>query len=149
MKNFESGEFTYSTDKSLLDVDYIHAFLSQRSYWAKGIPKEVVVRSIENSLSFGVYHHQKQVGFARVVTDYATFGYLADVFIDEGYRGKGLSKSLMEFVFGLEELKGLRRMVLVTSDAHTLYSRHGFKALAVADRFMELHRPNVYSAPVL
>lgn len=143
-KSIHLDGFDYSSDKTLLDIDYVHSFLSERTYWAAGISKEVVARAIENSLCFGIYANGKQVGFARVVTDYATFGYLADVFVDESYRGKGLSKKLMDFVFGFEEIKNFRRVVLVTRDAHTLYSRHGFKALATPEFYMELHRPDIY-----
>lgn len=135
---------TYSTDKDKLDLEYIHRFISERSYWGTGIPVPLMKRAIENSLCFGVYDHDRQVGFARVVTDYATFGYLADVFIDEAYRGKGLSKKLVEFIFSIEEISMFRRMILVTRDAHGLYQRYGFKSLANPDRYMELHRPDVY-----
>ena len=137
--------FLFSTDKHKLDLKYVHDFISTKSYWAKGIPREVVERSITNSLSFGIYHHHNQVGFARIVTDYATFGYLADVFVDEAYRRKGLSKKLMEFIFTLDELSNLRRIMLGTRDAHNLYKKYGFKQLASPDRFMELHRPDIYN----
>jgi GNAT superfamily N-acetyltransferase len=136
--------FVYSTEKDRLDLDYIHSYLSERSYWAQGIPREVTVRSIENSFCVAVYHDEKQVGFARLVTDYATFGYLADVFIDENFRGRSLSKNLMDFIFSFEEIAKFRRLTLVTRDAHTLYARYGFEALAFPDRYMELHRPNIY-----
>lgn len=135
---------TYSTNKDTLDLGYIHRYISERSYWGTGIPLSLMKRSIENALCFGVYDHDRQVGFARVVTDYATFGYLADVFIDEAYRGKGLSKKLMEFIFSIEEISVFRRMILVTRDAHGLYQQYGFKPLANPDRYMELHRPDVY-----
>lgn len=135
---------TYSTNKDKLDLGYIHRYISERSYWGTGIPLSLMKRSIENALCFGVYDHDRQVGFARVVTDYATFGYLADVFIDEAYRGKGLSKKLMEFIFSIEEISVFRRMILVTRDAHGLYQQYGFKPLANPDRYMELHRPDVY-----
>lgn len=135
---------TYSTNKDKLDLGYIHRYISERSYWGTGIPLPLMKRSIENALCFGVYDHDRQVGFARVVTDYATFGYLADVFIDEAYRGKGLSKKLMEFIFSIEEISMFRRMILVTRDAHGLYQQYGFKPLANPDRYMELHRPDVY-----
>lgn len=138
------GDYLFSTERQKLDVNYIHSFLSEKSYWAAGIPREVVQTCIDNALCFGVYHHGKQVGFARLVTDYATFGYLADVFIDESYRGRGLSKKLMDFIFSMDTLKRFRRMLLVTRDAHSLYSRHGFTPLATPDLHMELHRKNVY-----
>jgi GNAT superfamily N-acetyltransferase len=135
---------TYSTDKRKLDVEYVHRFISERSYWGVGIPRTLMIRSIENSACFGVYDGDRQVGFARVITDYATFGYLGDVFIDEAYRGKGLSKRLVDFIISIEEFRIFRRMILVTSDAHGLYQRYGFKPLAKPDRYMELHRPDIY-----
>jgi GNAT superfamily N-acetyltransferase len=137
-------EFLFSTDKKKLNVDYIHNFLSQKSYWAQGIQKERVQLSIDNSLCFGIYHGQKQIGFARIITDYATIGYLGDVFVDEAYRGRGLSKMLMDFIFEIEALKQFRRMILLTSDAHALYARSGFKPLAKPENYMELHRPDIY-----
>lgn len=148
-KEFRINEFIFSTDKSLLDVKYVHQFLSERSYWAMGIPLDIVQRSIQNSVSIGIYAHEKQIGFARIITDLATFGYLADVFIDEAYRGKGLSKRLMEFIHSIEELKLLRRMMLGTRDAHGLYAQYGFKPLAMPDRFMDFHRPDVYKQAIL
>jgi GNAT superfamily N-acetyltransferase len=142
--------FTYSTDKTRLDIGFIHQYLSERSYWAQGIPREVVVRGIENAMCFGVYDSSRQVGFARVITDYATFGYLADVFIDEAYRGRGLSKTLVGIIMEAEVLSGLRRMILVTRDAHTLYRRFDFNPLKNPEGYMELHRPDIYkkSTPV-
>jgi GNAT superfamily N-acetyltransferase len=136
--------FLFSMEKSKLDVNYIHSFLSNQSYWARSVPLNVVERSIQNSLTVGVYENEKQVGFARVVTDYATFGYLADVFIDERYRGKGLSKQLMSFILTIPELKGLRRMMLGTRDAHGLYTQFGFNPIKAPERFMELHNENIY-----
>jgi predicted GNAT family N-acyltransferase len=137
-------DFLFSTHREKLDLNYIHSFLATQSYWASGVPREIVQRSIEHALCFGIYHHQQQIGFARFITDYATFGYLGDVFIDEQHRGRGLSKKLMEFIFGIEEFKIFRRMILVTSDAHGLYAQYGFKPLVAPDRYMELHRPNLY-----
>ncbi|MBT1710828.1 GNAT family N-acetyltransferase [Fulvivirgaceae bacterium PWU5] len=136
--------FVYSADRARLDVPYIHQYLSERSYWAQHIPLEIVQRSIDNALCFGIYHDGKQVGFARLVTDYATFGYLGDVFVDEAYRGRGLSKQLMQYIFEAEPLQGFRRMVLVTSDAQGLYSQYGFRPLEFPERYMELRRTNVY-----
>lgn len=138
------GEFLFSTNKSLIDIDYVHRFIANDSYWAKGIPKETVELSIQHSLCFGVYHTNKQVGFARLITDYATFAYLADVFIDETYRGKGLSKQLMNFIFEIEALKTFRRIMLRTKDAHSLYEKFGFKGLSDASPVMEIHHQNVY-----
>lgn len=130
------GEFLYSTDKSKLNLDYIHHFLSKESYWAKNIPTETVKASIEGSLCFGVYEKDKQVGFSRVITDYATFGYLADVFIDKDYRGRGLSKELMKFIMELELTKKLRRFMLATLDAHSLYAQFGFESQEGNKRLM-------------
>ena len=130
------GEFLYSTDKSKLNLDYIHYFLSKESYWAKNIPTETVKASIEGSLCFGVYGKDKQVGFSRVITDYATFGYLADVFIDKHYRGKGLSKELMKFIMKQDVIKKLRRFMLATLDAHSLYTQFGFESQEGNKRLM-------------
>jgi GNAT superfamily N-acetyltransferase len=144
LKEKTAGEFLFSTNKQKLDLKYIHHYLSEQSYWAQNIPFAVFQKSVEHSLSFGVYHQNKQVGFARLITDYSTFAYLADVFIDENYRGKGLSKELMRFIFSLEFINGLRRMMLATLDAHGLYAQYGFKPMSNPDRFMEVHHPDVY-----
>ena len=138
------GDFLFSTDKKLLNVSYVHRYLSEESYWAKGIPREFVVRSIENSICIGIYENHSQIGFARVITDLATFGYLADVFIDEKFRGKSLSKKMMTFIQSFEELRHLRRMILATRDAHGLYAQFGFAPLKSPDRFMEIARPEIY-----
>ena len=142
-----NSDYTFSTDKAKLDVKVIHDFLSN-SYWAKNIPIEIVKRSIENSLCFGVFHHNKQVGFARVVSDYATFGYLADVFISEEHRGKGLSKKLMEHIVAHPQLQGLRRFCLGTKDAHKLYEQFGFTVIKAPERFMEILHPDFYSKKI-
>jgi GNAT superfamily N-acetyltransferase len=130
------GEYLYSSDKEKLDVNYIHHYLSEESYWAKNIPREIVQKSIDGSLCFGVYCQDKQIGFARVITDYATFGYLADVFIDKHYRGKGLSKELMKFIMKQDVIKKLRRFMLATLDAHSLYTQFGFESQEVNKRLM-------------
>jgi GNAT superfamily N-acetyltransferase len=135
--------FTISTDPARLDLDVIHGFLSS-SYWAPGIPREVVARSIEHSLCFGIHAGSGQVGFARVITDRATFGYLGDVFVLESHRGRGLSKWLMECIHAHPELQDFRRWVLLTRDAHGLYAQHGWKPIASPDRYMERWTPNVY-----
>ena len=173
------GEFVISTDRARLDLDVIHGFLTN-CYWAKGIPREIVQRSIEHSLCFGVYADSgreipllakearsgaplrggtpprsgapinsgapksKQIGFARVVSDYATVAYLGDVFVLESHRGRGLSKWLMECVMQHPALQNLRRWILLTRDAHALYSKYGFMPVRAPERYMELHRPNVY-----
>lgn len=136
--------FLFSTNKVLLDVNYIHHFLSEKSYWAPGIPIHLVRKSIENSLCIGIYKEQQQVGFARVITDYATFGYLADVFVDEAYRGKGISKKLMSFILSFEETGLFRRFLLATRDAHALYAQFGFSPLNMPELFMQIHQPSKY-----
>ena len=136
-------QYTITTDKRQLDLNAIHAFLSQ-TYWSPGVPKAVVERAIENSLAFGVFKGSEQVGFARVVTDKATFAYLADVYVLEAHRGKGLSKRLLEEIQAHEELQGLRRFLLATKDAHGLYAQFGFKQLANPSLMMERWNPNAY-----
>jgi GNAT superfamily N-acetyltransferase len=128
--------YLISTDRSLLDLRFVHGYL-ETSYWAAGVPAEVVRRSVENSLCFGVYISEEQVGFARVVTDRATFAYLADVFVLEEHRGRGLGKWLVEVVLSHPELRGLRRWMLATRDAHELYRKYGFAALGRPGIFME------------
>ena len=135
--------YSISSDAALVDVDLIHGFLSQ-SYWSPGIPRAVVERAIANSLCFGVFKGKEQVGFARVVTDRATFAYLADVFILEAHRGKGLAKALMREIRAHAELQGLRRWLLATRDAHELYRQFDFTELANPSRMMEVHDPDAY-----
>ena len=134
------------SDPGRLDLDAIHGFLAS-SYWARGIPRETVERALRNSLCFGLYEDGRQVGFARVVTDQATFAYLCDVFVLESHRGQGLGKKLVSAIAADARLEGLRRWVLVTRDAHELYARFGFTPLAAPERFMELHDPEVYTRP--
>jgi GNAT superfamily N-acetyltransferase len=148
--NFIKDRFIISTVKEKLDIDFIHSFLT-RSYWAEGISKEIIKRSIDGSLCFGVFENDKaglpagrQIGFARMITDKATFAYLADVFIIEEYRGLGLSKWLMEVIMSHPELQGLRRMMLATRDAHSLYEKFGFTPLTNTDRWMQIHDPEIY-----
>jgi GNAT superfamily N-acetyltransferase len=141
--NWQKDEFTITTDKSKMDIAVIHQFISQ-TYWAKGIPVATMQKAIEGSLCFGVFHGERQVGFARVVTDKATFAYLADVFIIEEYRGKGLSKWLMEIIIGQPDLQGLRRFLLATRDAHGLYRQFGFKDMVSAENLMQIHNPDIY-----
>jgi GNAT superfamily N-acetyltransferase len=130
--------YEVSTDQDRLDVDLVFRFLSEESYWSPGVPRAVVARSIENSMCFGVYRGEDQVGFARIVTDKATFALVADVFILEPHRCKGLSKLLMREVMEHPDLAGLRRVLLLTSDAHSLYAEFGFTEIANAWRFMEV-----------
>jgi GNAT superfamily N-acetyltransferase len=131
------GDFLISTDPALLDVAAIHDYLSNRSYWAEGRSLETVQRSIRNSLCFGLYESGRQVGFARVVTDQTTFAWLCDVFILEPWRGRGLSKWLMDCIVRHPGLQGLRRVVLATKDAHELYRPYGFAPLSSPERYME------------
>jgi len=141
---FRRGEFLISTDPMRLDLDLIYDFLTN-CYWAKGIPRDVVARSIEHALCFGVYDGSgAQVGFARVISDFATVAYLGDVFVLESHRGRGLSKWMMECILQHPALQNLRRWILLTRDAHELYRKFGFTALKSPDRYMELHRPDVY-----
>jgi GNAT superfamily N-acetyltransferase len=142
---FRKGAFTVSTDRQRLDLDVVYGFLTE-CYWAKGIPREVVACSIENSLCFGLYADRKQVGFARVISDYATYAYIGDVFVLDSFRGSGLGKWLMECIMRHPRLQGLRRWSLVTRDAHGLYARLGFEPLKKPQNYMELHRPDVYQA---
>ena len=138
------GEFLISTDPRRLDLHVVHNFLTN-CYWAKGIPRDVVARSIEHSLCFGIYDGTgAQVGFARVVSDFATVAYLGDVFVLESHRGRGLGKWLMECIVQHPALRGLRRWILLTRDAHGLYAQHGFTPVKEPERYMELHHPDVY-----
>jgi GNAT superfamily N-acetyltransferase len=138
------GEFIISTDRERLSLDVIHGFLTN-CYWAKGVPREIVARSIEHALCFGIYDGSgAQVGFARVISDFATVAYVGDVFVLETHRGRGLGKWLMQCIVQHPALQNLRRWILTTRDAHALYSQVGFTPVKAPERFMELHRPNVY-----
>jgi GNAT superfamily N-acetyltransferase len=137
-------QYTVCTDSSRFDLEMIHRFLTE-SYWAKGVSREIVKRSIENSLCFGVFDGNQQIGFARVITDRATFAYIGDVFILESHRGRGLSKLLMKTIMEHSDLQGLRRWSLVTRDAHPLYQQFGFRPLANAQRHMEILNSDVYT----
>lgn len=141
---WSQGDYEISTDPACVDVGTVHEFLTN-SYWAQGIPIETVRRSIENSICFGVYRGQQQVGFARIISDLATFAYLADVFILSSFRGRGLSRWLMECIVSHPDLQGLRRWMLATKDAHGLYARFGFTPIKTPDSWMEIHRPDVYA----
>ncbi len=137
--------YEITTDRSRFDLEAIHAFLT-RAYWSPGIPRAVVERAVANSLCFGLLLGTEQVGLARVVTDRATFAYLADVYVLEEHRGKGLARRLMEAVVSHPDLQGLRRMLLATRDAHGLYAKYGFKPLAAPERLMVRDDPDVYGA---
>lgn len=138
------GEYEIDTDKRRLDLAGIHRFLSTESYWAKNRTLEQTLTAIENSLCFGVYRGREQVGFARVVTDKATFAYLGDVYILDGHRGRGLSKWLMQVIIEQPDTQGLRRWLLATRDAHGLYKQHGFDDLRFPERWMERTSPDAY-----
>ncbi|HUQ27450.1 MAG TPA: GNAT family N-acetyltransferase [Usitatibacter sp.] len=135
--------YSISTDAQSFDISAIHAYLT-RSYWSPGIPREVVERAIANSLCFGVFNDSQQVGFARVITDRATFAYLADVFILEAHRGKGLAKWLVRVIQAHEDLQGLRRFMLMTRDAQKLYRQLGFDEIAHPSHAMEIRNPHAY-----
>ena len=139
------NEFCISTDKTKLNIDSIHEFLSTKAYWCLGIPKGRVQMAIQNSLCFGVYQNEKQIGFARIISDFSTIAYLGDLYILEEYRGNGLSKWLMEAIMSHPDLQGLRRWILLTADAHGLYRQFGWTDIADPTKWMELHNKNVYS----
>ncbi len=139
--SFLDKGFSISTDKSLLNFDTIYRYLDRESYWAKGIPTENLKLAIENALCFGVYQYKTQIGFARVITDKATFAYIADVFILPEFRGKGLSKWLIQTILSHADLQGLRRWSLATADAHGLYSQFGFTEITRPERWMEMFTP--------
>ncbi len=142
---WQQGEYTISTDHARLDIDTIHAFLSESTYWAKGIPRAVVERGIEHSLNFGLYHGDRQVGGARIITDYATHAYICDVFVIEQYRGRGLSKWLVATMLAHPALQGLRRWFLLTRDAQGLYRQFGFTHPAgIENSYMEIRDQEVY-----
>lgn len=136
--------FTITTDKSKMDLVAIHDFLSNHSGWSNHIPFERVKTSIDNSLNFGLFHGDKQIGFARVISDFSTIAYLGDIYVLESYRGQGLSKKLMDVVMKHPLLQGLRRWILLTSTADWLYEKYGFKKVPQPEVYMELYNPNVY-----
>jgi GNAT superfamily N-acetyltransferase len=147
-RRWHRGEFTIDTDRARVDLDVVHGFLTT-CYWAKGIPRDVVKRSLDGALCFGIYRdgggHGEQVGFARVITDFATYAYVGDVFVLEPWRGRGLSKWLMECMTGHPDLQGLRRWVLATRDAHGLYRQFGFTEVQNPERWMHRWDPDVYT----
>ncbi|MEY4936012.1 MAG: hypothetical protein RIS64_2371 [Bacteroidota bacterium] len=146
MKNLHliKGDFQLTTDPDRMELAVIHHFLAHQSYWAKNIPFEVVKKAVENSLNFGVFHAASQVGYARVITDYTTIAYLGDVFVLPDYRGKGLSKWLMENIMNHPNLQGLRRWILLTADAHELYKQFDWKQIDKPERYMEKWNPSAY-----
>ena len=138
------GEFLITTDKEKLDIVAIHDFLSKYSGWSDNIPIDKVKISIENSLNFGLFHNHKQIGFARVISDFSTIAYLGDIYVLDNYRGQGLSKKLMESVMNHPNLQDLRRWILLTSTAEWLYKKYGFTELPKPEIYMELFNPNIY-----
>lgn len=137
-------QLEFDTDPARLERDMIHGYLSRESYWAAGLPREVFERSLAGSLCFGVYVADRQVGFARMITDQATFAYLADVFVLPDWRGRGISKALLAYIMAYPALQNLRRMLLATADAHGLYAQYGFSALSRPERMMEKLEQQVY-----
>jgi GNAT superfamily N-acetyltransferase len=145
IEQHQRGEFLITTDKSRLDLNAIHGYLV-RSYWAEGIPRETVERAVHGSLCFGVFHGERQIGFARIISDFATYAYLADVYVLEEFQGQGVGKWMMECVRKHPNLQGLRRWGLSTRDAHGLYRQYGFKELAFPDRMMEILHLDIYKS---
>ena len=139
-----NGNYTLTTSKERIDIDYVHKALSN-TYWAKNIPLQTVQLAIKNAMCFSIFYKDEQVGFARVITDEATFAYLCDVFIDEQHQGKGLGKWLVETIIQYAPLQGLRRFMLATKDAHGLYKHFGFKQLTNTENWMHIHNPEVYN----
>jgi GNAT superfamily N-acetyltransferase len=138
------GKFQVTTDQAQLDLSAIHLFLAKQSKWARRIPRETFEKSVRNSLCFGLYQEDKQIGFSRVISDYATIAYLGDVFVLPEYRGRGLGEWLVKCIVSHPDLQHLRRWILVTEDAHGLYRKYGFTQLSQPESFMELHDPDVY-----
>jgi N-acetylglutamate synthase-like GNAT family acetyltransferase len=138
------NDYTLTTEKSKMDVVAIHDFLSKHSGWSDDIPLERVKTSIENSLNFGLFHNTRQIGFARVISDFSTIAYLGDIYILDNYRGQGLSRRLMDCIMTHTNLQGLRRWILLTSTADWLYEKYGFNKIPDPEIYMENYNPNVY-----
>ncbi len=143
---YRRGSYRITTDPNQIDVDAVHAYVTQ-SYWARGISRETVAKSIRGSICFGLFYGPRQIGLGRVITDRATFAYLCDVYVLEGYRGRGLARWLMEVIVAHPELSGLRRFVLVTRSASGLYEKFGFTPLRWPEGYMEIVRPDIYAPP--
>jgi N-acetylglutamate synthase-like GNAT family acetyltransferase len=141
-------DFIITTDKSKMDIVAIHDFLSGHSGWSRNISLERVKTSIDHSLNFGLFHAGAQIGFARVISDFSTIAYLGDIYILDDYRGRGLSKQLMDCVMTHPQLQGLRRWILLTSTADWLYEKYGFKKLPQPGLYMELYNPDVYNTSI-
>jgi len=146
-REWQRGEYIISTDNERLDLAIIHDFISNQSYWGRGRRLKTVQRALDHSLNFGIFKNNRQVGFARVVTDFATFAWVADLFILEGHRGQGLAKWLMKSILSHPELQGFRRWVLATKDAHELYRKFGFQELKRPERWLERPDPQMQEAP--
>lgn len=144
---YKHGDYLFTSDKQQVDIVATHQWLSDVSYWKKNIPYDTVSESIKNSFCISILHNGGQIGFCRLITDYATFAYLADVYILERHRGKGLSKNMMELIVQLEWVTQLQRIMLATLDAHDLYQQFGFTPLRFPERFMEISRPAIYNDP--
>ena len=142
--SIEHNGYTITTDKAKLQPEAVHKWLSEQSYWAKHIPYHIVKTSFDNSYCIGVLKDGEQVGYGRLITDYATFAYLADVYVQEAHRGNGLSKKMMEILMEQDWVKGLRKLMLATLDAHGLYTQYGFTPMAISERYMEISRPIIY-----
>ena len=146
--NWQKESFQITTDKTRLDIGYIHHYLSNESYWSPGIPREIVQKAIEGSLCFGLFDGTEPIGFGRVITDSATFAYLADVFVAENYRGRGLGKWLISVILNHPDLQSIRSWMLMTRDAHSLYSGYGFKPLEDPSKLMRRHHPDAYKKQI-
>ncbi len=141
----QKGDYSITTDKTKLDLEVIHHFLSTQAYWSKNMPFEKVKQGVENSLNFGLFFKEQQIGYARIISDFSTIAYLGDVFVLPEYRGKGLSKWLMHEIMTHPNLQGLRRWILLTGDAHGLYKQFGWTEITNPDKWMELHNKDVYN----
>lgn len=144
---YKKEDYLLTTDKSKIDLPAVHYYLSKESYWAQNIPLDILKTSIDNSITFSILKENDQAGFARVVTDFSVFAYIADVYIAVQYRGKGLSKWLMKSIIETPELQIIRRWMLMTHDAHGLYKKYGFKNLEHPERAMEITKPAIYNTP--
>ncbi|MBS1781294.1 MAG: GNAT family N-acetyltransferase [Bacteroidetes bacterium] len=142
--NIHYRDYLITTDKSKMQTEAIHHWLATESYWCKNIPYDLVKKAFDNSFCVGVLKDGEQVGYARLITDYTTFAYLADVYVEEEHRGNSLSKQMMQVLMDLDWTKQLRRMMLATLDAHKLYEQFGFKSVALPERLMEVNRPVIY-----
>lgn len=143
------GHYKIKTGFHRMDLVSIHYFISKESYWAQNVPFEIVEKSLKNSFCIGVFDSEdKQIGFARIISDRATFGYLSDVFVLKQYRGKGVSKAMLQYITNIKWVKQLRRFVLFTEDAQMLYSRYGFRSLSDSEKYMEIVQDNMYSTPI-